>query len=233
MPKPIIGILAGMGPASTGPFLDMVVSACRSQYGAHYDNDFPKMMICSQPAPFYHDRDMDHRAVEAATIEGLQDLERSGASFVAIACNSVHEYYPALSASIHIPLLNIVNIAFDALPTSVRSVAVAASRPLADSGLYQAAGRKRGLHVVEPDWQAEIDMLQDMVKRPIGEEAFKAQWRKLFAHIAPGTVDAVIIACLDLSGVVRFIEAGLPVVDAADALAGKAVAEWLALRDAG
>jgi aspartate/glutamate racemase len=32
--QPIIGILAGMGPRSTGPFLDLIVDECQRQYGA-------------------------------------------------------------------------------------------------------------------------------------------------------------------------------------------------------
>lgn len=92
MEKPSIGILAGMGPRSTGPFIDMVVTECQRQYGARDDIDFPKMMICSQPAPFYEDRPVDDAALEEAIRSGLQDLERTGVDFLAIACNTVHIY---------------------------------------------------------------------------------------------------------------------------------------------
>lgn len=74
MVRPTIGILAGMGPSSTGPFIDLVMEECRTQYGAYDDIDFPKVVIVSQPAPFYHDRELDHDAVEAATLEGLRNL---------------------------------------------------------------------------------------------------------------------------------------------------------------
>jgi aspartate/glutamate racemase len=36
VPVPTIGILAGMGPRSTGPFLDLVVTACQKMYGARH-----------------------------------------------------------------------------------------------------------------------------------------------------------------------------------------------------
>ena len=52
----MIGILAGMGPKSTGPFVDTVVAKCQTIYGAKHDIDFPHMMIYSCPTPFY----MDH-----------------------------------------------------------------------------------------------------------------------------------------------------------------------------
>ena len=52
----MIGILTGMGPKSTGPFIDQVVSAFQSLTGAKNDIDFPPMMIYSLPTPFYVDR---------------------------------------------------------------------------------------------------------------------------------------------------------------------------------
>ncbi len=228
MHRPTLGILAGMGPASTGPFIELVVAECRTQYGAHDDVDFPKMVIVSQPAPFFHDRDVDHDAVEAATIEGLRHLEKAGADVIAIACNSVHMYFPRLTRSVSVPLLNIVAEAFDALPAETRTVAIAASRPLAESGLYQDAAARRGLNVVEPNWQPQIDALQEMVKAETDPAAFAATWTRLFRCLDEvGEVDAVIVACLDVSGVLRHADPHLPVVDAARALAARLVKDWL------
>ena len=49
----LIGILAGMGPRSTAPFIDAVIDQCQQQYGASLDEEFPRMMILSLPTPFY------------------------------------------------------------------------------------------------------------------------------------------------------------------------------------
>lgn len=35
-----------MGPRSTAPFIDLVITECQTQYGARDDIDFPRMMIC-------------------------------------------------------------------------------------------------------------------------------------------------------------------------------------------
>ena len=56
----LIGILAGMGPRSTAPFLDLVIDECQLQYGAKYDEEFPHMMVYSLPTPFYIDRPINH-----------------------------------------------------------------------------------------------------------------------------------------------------------------------------
>jgi len=52
MHTPHIGILAGMGPRSTAPFTDLLITECQRQYGAHYDIDFLPMLIYSLPTPY-------------------------------------------------------------------------------------------------------------------------------------------------------------------------------------
>lgn len=230
MPDPTIGILAGMGPRSTGPFLDLVVTACQEIYGARHDIDFPKMLICSQPAPFYEDRPIDHAALEAATLSGLKHLESAGVDFLAIACNTVHIYYPRLAASVSVPLLNIVELAVQAVPASAGSVALVAARPTAKSNLFQGALRAAGHQVVELGWQDQIDALLTAVRETTDPLVFRRLWAPVFEKAQAAGVGAVLVACLDLSGVVRHAETELPVVDAADCLARAVVRQWLSLR---
>jgi len=231
-PKPTIGILAGMGPRSTGPFLDLVVTACQEMYGAWHDIDFPKMLICSQPAPFYEDRPIDHAALEAATLEGLKHLESAGVDFLAIACNTVHIYYPRLAAAVSVPLLNIVELAVDAVPAA-GTVALVAARPTAESGLFQDALHAAGHRVVDQDWQDQVDGLLSAVRESTDPEVFRRLWAPVLEKARAAEAGAVLVACLDLSGVVRFAETELPLVDAADCLARAIVQRWMGIDDEG
>ncbi len=217
-----------MGPRSTGPFLDLVVTACQELYGARHDIDFPKMLICSQPAPFYKDRPIDHAALEAATLEGLKTLESAGAGFLAIACNTVHIYYPRLASAVSVPLLNIVELAVQAVPASAGKVALVAARPTVESGIYQEALLASGHRVAEIDWQGDIDGMLGAVRESTDPDVFRRLWASLLAKAEAADVSAVLVACLDLSGVVRFAETKLPIIDAADCLAREIVRRWLA-----
>lgn len=233
MAGPTIGILAGMGPRSTGPFLDLVVTACQEMYGARHDIDFPRMLICSQPAPFYEDRPVDHAALEAATLDGLKYLESAGVDFLAMACNTVHIYYSRLAASVSVPLLNIVELAVQAVPASARPVALVAARPTAEAGIFQEALRAAGHQVVDLDWQDQVDGMLSAVRDSTDPAVFRRLWAPVLEKAQAAEVGAVLVACLDLSGVVRFAETELPVVDAADCLARAAVRRWMSLRAAG
>lgn len=230
MPAPTIGILAGMGPRSTGPFLDLVITACQEMYGARHDVDFPKMLICSQPAPFYEDRPIDHAALEAATLDGLKSLEAAGVDFLAIACNTVHIYYARLAAAVSVPLLNIVDLAVRAVPASSRSVALIAARPTVEAGIFQKALRAAGHQVVDLEWQGSVDAMLSAVRETTDPEVFRRLWASLLEKARGAGVDTALVACLDLSGVVRFAEGPPEIVDAADCLARAVVEEWLARR---
>lgn len=227
---PLMGILAGMGPRSTGPFLDLVLTECQLQYGARDDVDFPKMMICSQPVPFYEDRPNDNDAIFAATREGLQHLERTGAEFLGIACNTAHVFYPELAASVGVPLLNMVELAAEAVPEAARKVALLAARPTVEAAIYQERLQARGLAAAEIDWQDAIDHLLGAVREPATPERLAGLWAGLMGQAERSGADTVLVACLDLSGVLRgrgHARTLLRVVDAARSLAQGLVAEWV------
>ncbi|MCI4139739.1 amino-acid racemase, partial [Bacillus vallismortis] len=80
----MIGILAGMGPKSTSPFIDTVIDYCQKLYGASHDIDFPHMMMYSCPTPFYTDRPIDHEEMKRAIIDCAVKLEKTGVDFIAL-----------------------------------------------------------------------------------------------------------------------------------------------------
>lgn len=230
MTQPLIGILAGMGPRSTAPFIDLVVTECQRQYGARDDIDFPKMMICSQPAPFYEDRPIDHAALEASISDGLQHLERTGADFLAIACNTAHIYYPQLADAVNVPLLNMVTLAAANIPDSARKLALIAARPTFEAGIYQAALAERGVEVVALDWQSQIDDLLGLTRTTTDPAVFTRAWHDLIEQAQAVGADALLIACLDLSAIIRYAATDLPILDASQCLAQEIVRHWLTRR---
>jgi aspartate racemase len=224
--KPTIGILAGMGPRSTGPFLDLVVDACQDIYGARHDIDFPQMLICSQPAPFYEDRPIDHGALQAATVAGLRRLEASNVDFIAIACNTVHIYFAHLERSVSVPLLNIVHLAVDALPLEAKRVALVAARPTSEAEIFQRAVAASGRTVIDLDWQRHVDTMLAAVRETTNPAFLTQLWQPILEKAAAAKIDVLLIACLDLSAMARFAGASHPIVDAAKCLARALVQRW-------
>lgn len=225
MKTPLIGILAGMGPRSTAPFIDLVITECQRQYGAKNDIDFPPILIYSLPAPFFADRPVDHVAMESTLHDGLRVLERAGADFMAIACNTAHIYHPQLALDAKVPLLNMVDLTVQALPAATRTVAVIGARPTVESGIYQTGIVKRGFDCVEPDWQTSVDTLIESIRGSVDPADLAARWSYLATEAKAAGADVIVLGCADLSAV------GTPpnsiVVDATQCLAQEIVTQWV------
>ncbi|OOZ83371.1 amino-acid racemase [Bacillus cereus] len=194
----MIGILAGMGPKSTGPFIDTVVAECQTIYGAKHDMDFPHMMIYSCLTPFYMDRPIDHEAMKKAIIEGAQKLESTGASFIAMPCNTAHLYFEELQDSLSIPILNIVDETLQAIPETAKRVALLATEATVQAGIYQDGVAKRNIEYIHHEtWQEMINQIITCIKSGKVEEA-RELWNALILQLRE-EVDTAIIACTDLN----------------------------------
>lgn len=227
---PLIGILAGMGPDSTAPFLQAVIDECRRQYGARHDPDFPPILVLSLPTPFYPDRPLDDAAMVLAIRSGLERLRDAGARFVAMPCNTAHLYYDELAAGLGVPLLHIVEETLAALPPRSRAAAILATRASAEQGLYRKPLEAAGIAVVaRPEWQGRIDRLLVELKAGAGVDELLAGWRTLLAEVAGTGADVLVVGCTDLAPLAARDSCGLAVVDSSDCLAAAVVRRYRAL----
>jgi len=225
-----IGILAGMGPRSTAPFVDLVVGECQRQYGATYDDEFPPMMIYALPTPFYVDRPIDHAALRAAIVAGLRRLAGTGVALIAMPCNTAHIYFDQLAAAIDVPLLNMVDLALRALPEDAKRVALLATRPTSAARVYQDVLEQSGRTVyLDEPLQAQVERLIQTIKTARDRRAAVELWRDLLAALAADGLDTALLACTDLNAVSAAVGVPLTFVDATACLAAATVREWRAL----
>jgi aspartate racemase len=231
----MIGILAGMGPRSTAPFVDLVVTEFQRQCGARHDMDFPPMMVLSWPTPFYVDRSVDHDAMLESLTCGLRKLERAGADYIALPSNVAHLWYDAIKDCISVPLIDMIGETITATPMEARRIALIATRPTVSANLYQerlyARCTDRRTCVMETDpWQMEVDDLIRTVKTTRRRSIAEARWRDLLECIYLEGADAVILACTDISAIADLSDTPIPVIDAAQSLAA-AVVRWYRLHE--
>lgn len=222
-----IGILAGMGPRSTAPFIDLIVDECQRQYAAYHDIDFPPMMIYSLPTPFRIDRPLDRNAMYKVIRAGLVRLVEADSDFVVMPCNTAHIFHRELAAAIDVPLLDIVQIAVDAVPRGATLVMPVATRFTIESGLYQQALESRGFEVAESSGvQDLVDQTITAVKESTDHSRAFRLWTELAVRISGSGAETVLLACSDLNPVAR--DEGLPLrlVDVTRELAVATVRTW-------
>lgn len=226
----MIGILAGMGPKSTGPFVDKTVDQCQKIYGAVNDIDFPHMMIYSCPTPFYIDKPLNHKDMEIAIINGAKRLEKTGVDFIAIPCNTAHVYFDQVKNSLSVPLLNMVEETIKRVPEHSKKVALLATIPTVQSGIFQEALTKEGYEFLhQDDWQTCINQIIEKIKQGQISEALEL-WDELYLQLAD-TIDTAIIACTDLNVVTDKSSGDISLVDSSTCLAEAIVHKYLSLKN--
>lgn len=226
--KKTIGILAGMGPRSTAPFLELVLDECQRQYDAKNDDDFPKMIIYSLPTPFYLDRPINHKVMKETIIEGLQKLEKIGVDFIAMPCNFAHIYFEELKKSIKIPLLNIVDETVKSLPKSSERVTLFSTSFTYEFGIYQKGIKKFGHEFVfKNQWQVTLNNLIKNIKANKDSKENIDTLNSLIKEAEGEDVQNIIIGCTDLNPVLRKALLQINIVDSSKCLAEAVVKKYL------
>lgn len=226
--KKTIGILAGMGPRSTAPFLELVIDECQKQYGAKNDIDFPKTMIYSLPTPFYVDKPINHKVMKETIIEGLQKLEKTGVDFIAMPCNFAHIYFEELEKSINIPLLNIVDETVKKLPQNSERITLFSTKFTYEFGIYQKGIKKYGHEFVfKNEWQVILNKLIKSIKENKDDEKNVEVLKELMKEVREENIQNIIIGCTDLNTVLKEVLPDVNIIDSSKCLAEAVVRKYL------
>lgn len=222
----IAGVIGGMGPEATVDFLRRVVAATPAKDDADHirilvDNN-PK--IPSRIAALIDGTGEDPLPV---LIDMACGLERQGADFLVIPCNTAHHYLPRIVDAVSIPLLDMVALAIaelGKLSPKPRRIGILASPAVQKVGLYAAQLKAAGFDAVFPDADGEAQMLE--IIRAVKANAVTPQHRHSYADIAASLdADAYLIACTELSVIGPPDGLAKPHVDALDVLVAAAIEE--------
>ena len=159
----VIGVLGGLGPWAT---LDLFEKILRLT-PAGRDQEHLRLIIDNNPkipdrSPAILGSGEDPTP---ALVETAQNLERAGADFIVIPCNTAHFFFDAVQRAVGIPVLHIMNEVASAAREEVpglRKVGVLATAATVQSRLYHDAFEQAGTAVIGPD-----DRGQEEVNRAI------------------------------------------------------------------
>src|SRR4030042_3354613 len=106
MPEKIIGILGGMGPEAT---IDLFYKIIKST-PAEKDQDHLRIIIDNNPKIPDRTAAILGKAEDPlpALQETAQNLEKAGADFIIIPCNTAHYFLSSIQESVNIPVLNML-----------------------------------------------------------------------------------------------------------------------------
>jgi aspartate racemase len=234
-PRRTIGVLGGMGPWATLDFFGRLLRLTP----AARDQDHLRILIDNNPAVPDRSAFLLGRGEDPTPwlVAGARGLAAAGADFLTIPCNTAHAFYPAIAGSVPIPVLHMMEEAAAAAARAhpqARRVGLLATAGTVRAGLYARAFARYGVEVVVPDAaaQAVTDALIAAIKAGPRPE-HRGQAAALVQALAAQGAEAVVLGCTELPLVLAadvLARAPVPVLDATEALARRAVA--LALGEA-
>lgn len=223
----ILGIIGGMGPEATVDFMDKIIKTTP----AGDDCDHIRMLVDNNPQiPSRVQAILGSGESPAPVlVQMARNLEKWGADFLAIPCNTAHLYYADIKNAVKIPVLNMVKSArkriLSELP-DIKKIGLLASTAVVVTRLYHDVFKEDNIELITPD-----EKQQQMVMAIIF--AVKAnQWKnkqlqdlqKLINELIARGAEAILFACTELSVIAKGIQDfGVPAFDAAQILAEEVV----------
>jgi aspartate racemase len=193
------GVLGGLGPQASVDFLTKIVAATE----ARSDQDHIRLLLDHNPTvPNRHDA-IAGRAPSVGPIlaDMAAGLERGGADFLVMVCNTAHAYSEDIRAAVSIPFISIVDVTVAALADSgARRVGVMAAEGCLRAALYQRALEAAGYQPVL--WsEAELETFMALVYRiKAGErdEDIRSGISQLATSLVFDGAEALIAGCTEI-----------------------------------
>lgn len=227
-----IGILAGMGPRSTAPFIEQLIEACQVLYGAKYDMDFPHMHIISLPTPFWPGREINDHEMTHVLRSGITLLKHSGVSLIAVPCNLAHSFFIEMQeACMGIPLMHIADGAVTSISDRMHKVALIATGPTLDAGFYQSRLQKRGKQVIStPEINSlTLALIAAIKDKGYADKQVQTLWDRLVSLVEAEDAEVTLIACTDISPLAARYSGSVIMIDTAKNLAYETIRNYMQL----
>jgi aspartate racemase len=221
--RKIVGVLGGMGPDATVDFMQKVIAATP----AELDQDHVHMIV---------DHDPSVPGRQAAILDGGEDpgpaiaamavrLERAGADFLVMPCNTAHFYAPQIVDAVDIPLLSIIDVTVAAC-VEYAAVGLMATEGCLQGGLYQDAFTAIGIEIVLPTDQELSEFMRLTFRIKSGErdaELVEGMCSLAEALVSRGA-GAIVAGCTEIPLVLSDNMLDVAMISSTDLLARRTVA---------
>jgi aspartate racemase len=148
-----VGIIGGLGPETTSEFYMELIFACKQLN----KDSYPPILINSIPLPFNIEKDAiadgigEDRCLPYLT-KAAKNLEKAGADFLVLPCNSLHVFIKDIRGAVKIPVLSILEETSKFLKQqNINKVGVIATPITIKNKLYEKSLKAYGINTVIPD----------------------------------------------------------------------------------
>jgi aspartate racemase len=197
-----VGIIGGLGPETTAEFYLDIVFSCQKKDKTNR----PHIIISSVPLPYKIEEDAITRGVgidrfSQYLIKEAQRLEKSGADFIVMPCNSLHVFIEDLRNSVKIPVLSIVEETVKFLKKNkMKKAGIVSTSATIKNKLYENAFKKNNIKFETPNEFQQEKLGKFIHNLVIGQQnnRDREELIDIIGDFQNKKVDCVVLACTDL-----------------------------------
>lgn len=195
------GIIGGLGPETTAAFYLEVSFGCYRRNKKRR----PGILIWNVPQSYQIEKEAQVEAKGEKRyipylVKSAKMLEKAGADFLVMPCNTLHIFIEDIRKSVKIPVLSIVEETVKFLKhKKISSVGILATPSIVKSKLYENALEKAGIKQIFSDSkdQAEIGKMINRIVLNRHDEKDRKELINIIDKFE-GKTNNVILACTDL-----------------------------------
>ena len=197
-----VGIIGGLGPETTSEFYLDLVFSCQKKDKTHR----PSIIIASVPLPYKIEKEaiakgIGFERILPFLIEEAKRLEKSGADFIVMPCNSLHVFIKEIRNVVKIPVLSIVEEIVKFLKKNkFKKVGIVSTSATIKNKLYENAFEENQIGYETPDDFQQAKMGKFILNLVTGQQknSDREELIKIINDFEKKNVDCVALACTDL-----------------------------------
>jgi aspartate racemase len=226
MPENIIGILGGMGPEAT---IDLFYKIIKLTPG---EKDQEHLRIIIDNNPKIPDRTAAILGKGEDPLPALkqtaQNLEKAGADFIIIPCNTAHYFLSSIQESVKIPVLNMIEEAAKETQKKIfltQKVGLLASIGIYKTEIYHQHFKKFNIEVISPEEKDKEKVMKVIYAVKAGNlsEEIKKNILKIAQKLIDKGAEAIIAGCTEIPLILKEGDVSVPIIDPTQILARAAV----------
>ena len=196
------GIIGGLGPETTAEFYMELNFSCQKIDPANR----PPLLIWNVPLDYKTAEDLlvsntGQERYIPFLVDAAKRLEKGGADFLVMPCNTLHIFIEEIRSAVSIPVLSVVEETASFLAAKeIPEVGLLATSTTLDQGLYASALQQKGIaqHVPNGFEQAKIGKMISNLVLSRHDNKDREDLIRVIEGFAENGIKTVILACTDL-----------------------------------
>lgn len=222
----VLGIIGGMGPLATVKLFENIVLSTK----ANKDQEHIHILIDNNtliPDRTDYILNKSSKDPKMELINSALKLEKMGADYLVMPCNTAHHFYNDIIQSINIPFLNMINETAKYIIENykeVKKIGLLATEGTIKAKVYDNIFESYGIEIITPagDTQKYITQLIYNIKEDLPQENLDKVYN-IMDELKEKGVDLFIAGCTEISVAIDLYDLKGDIIDPMKVLTLKAI----------